>query len=79
MSFISDTEKMVDFFEITKREFLKSYSYITEKEYEDTKKEVLLKSGYPNAESVLENKSADGIVIGKIIQSIMIVEWLNNK
>ena len=79
MSFISDTEKMVDFFEITKRDFLKSYSYITEKEYEDTKKESLLKSGYPNAESVLENKSADGIMIGKIIQSIMIVEWLNNK
>ncbi len=79
MSFISDTEKMVDFFEITKREFLKSYSYITEKEYEDTKKEALLKSGYPNAESVLENKSVDGIMIGKIIQSIMIVEWLNNK
>ena len=79
MSFISDTEKMVDFFSITKREFLESYSYITEKEYEDTKKEALLKSGYPNVESVLENKSADGIMIGKIIQSIMIVEWLNNK
>lgn len=79
MTFIDDCEKMVDFFAITKREFLKSYSYITEKEYEDTKKEALLKSGYPNAESVLENKSADGIMIGKIIQSIMIVEWLNNK
>ena len=70
MSFISDTEKMVDFFSITKREFLESYSYITEKEYEDTKKEALLKSGYPNVESVLENKSADGIMIGKIIHML---------
>ena len=79
MSFISDYEKMVDFFAITKKEFLESYSYITEKEYEETKKDVLLKSGYTNAESVLDDKSVEGIEIGKIIQSIMVTEWLNNK
>lgn len=31
--FTTDWEKMYDFFKITKREFLESYSYITEEEY----------------------------------------------
>ena len=34
--FITDTEKMRDFFEISKEEFLFSYSYLTEKEYDLT-------------------------------------------
>ena len=36
MGFIDDKEKMRDFKELTKDEFLKSYSYITEQEYEET-------------------------------------------
>ncbi|MGN1107381.1 MAG: YodL domain-containing protein, partial [Huintestinicola sp.] len=38
-SFIDDEEKMRDFRKITKEEFLESYSYITEAEYEMTEKE----------------------------------------
>ena len=34
--FIDDQEKMRDFFILTKEEFLASYSYLTEKEYDDT-------------------------------------------
>lgn len=34
--FITDIEKMRDFFEIFKEEFLFSYSYLTEKEYDLT-------------------------------------------
>ena len=33
-TFISDYEKMRDFFQITKEEFLESYFYVTEKEYD---------------------------------------------
>lgn len=36
MNFIEDKEKMKDFKDLTKEEFLKSYKYITEKEYEET-------------------------------------------
>jgi hypothetical protein len=36
-NFIDDEEKMVDFFELTKEEFLESYSYLTEEEYDNTK------------------------------------------
>lgn len=36
LSFIDDKEKMVDFKNLTKEEFLKSYSYLTEKEYDAT-------------------------------------------
>ena len=31
--FCDDEEKMVDFFQLSKEEFLKSYSYMTEEEY----------------------------------------------
>jgi hypothetical protein len=31
--FCDDAEKMVDFFQLSKREFLESYSYLTEEEY----------------------------------------------
>jgi hypothetical protein len=41
MSFIDDQEKMVDFFKLTKEEFLNFYSYLTEEEYEATKQDVL--------------------------------------
>ena len=31
--FCDDEEKMVDFFQLSKEEFLESYSYMTEEEY----------------------------------------------
>ena len=34
VAFIDDKEKMYDFFRMKKEDFLKSYSYLTEKEYE---------------------------------------------
>jgi hypothetical protein len=38
-SFITDKEKMRDFKILTKQEFLRSYSYLTEAEYNLTMKE----------------------------------------
>jgi len=38
MDFTTDWEKMRDFFQISKEEFLASYSYVTEAEYDATKK-----------------------------------------
>ncbi len=38
--FADDEEKMVDFFQLTKEEFLNSYSYLNEKDYIETAKEV---------------------------------------
>ena len=37
MDFLDDKEKMLDFKKLSKDEFLKSYSYISEEEYEATK------------------------------------------
>lgn len=42
-SFIDDKEKMYDFFLLSKEDFLNSYSYLTEEEYELTKQEVAQK------------------------------------
>lgn len=39
-SFAGDAEKMIDFNALTKEEFLQSYSYLTEAEYEATLQEV---------------------------------------
>lgn len=36
MNFITDKEKMYDLLLLTKEEFLESYSYLTEKEYNNT-------------------------------------------
>ena len=36
LNFTNDKEKMNDFKILTKEEFLKSYSYITEEEYDNT-------------------------------------------
>lgn len=38
--FTDDAEKMIDFKALSKNEFLNSYSYLTEIEYEFTKKKV---------------------------------------
>lgn len=35
-TFIDDTDKMYDFMKLSKEEFLKSYSYLTEAEYDNT-------------------------------------------
>ena len=40
-SFISDEEKMKDFYLLSKDEFLQSYSYLTEEEYLLTLEELL--------------------------------------
>ncbi len=39
-SFADDEEKMADFYDLTKEEFLRSYSYLTEEEYNLTLNEV---------------------------------------
>lgn len=41
--FIDDSEKMKDFIKLTKDEFLKSYSYLTEEEYDETAQTLLHK------------------------------------
>ena len=76
MSFINEQEKMIDFFTNSKWVFLNFYMNITEEEYEATKKEVLMRSGYWNAEALAEDKDVNGIEVGKIVQSIMMAEWL---
>jgi hypothetical protein len=45
IDFTTDWEKMRDFFKLTKEEFLMSYSYLTEEEYEATKKIVDISDG----------------------------------
>lgn len=39
-NFIDDEEKMRDFVSLTKEEFLSSYSYLTEEEYDNTAAEL---------------------------------------
>ena len=41
MDFTTDKEKMVDFFILSKEEFLASYSYLTDEEYEATVRKVI--------------------------------------
>ena len=40
VDFIDDKEKMYDFYILSKVEFLKSYSYLTEREYDNTNRRI---------------------------------------
>lgn len=79
MSFINDQEKMVDFFQLHKENFLNFYTYLSSDDYEETKREVIERSGYWDANSIAEDKGLDGVVVGKIIQSLMMIEWLRKR
>lgn len=50
-NFINDTEKMYDFKKLSKKEFLESYNYLTEAEYDNTAKE-LLKNLYQRLDQI---------------------------
>ena len=43
--FLFDAEKMQDFIYLSKDEFLQSYSYLTEEEYDDTMKVLMYVQG----------------------------------
>lgn len=58
MGFIDEEEKIRDLFELSKNEFLKSYSYITEEEYQATIDDLWEDFSYINIdenENILEN------------------------
>ena len=44
ISFIDDADKLRDFFQLSKDEFLSSYSYLTEEDYEATREEIIKKT-----------------------------------
>ena len=73
MDFMTDKEKMVDFFILSKEEFLASYSYLTDEEYEATVKEVIKASGYQNPD-VCED--FDGKDLRDIVLGCMMRDWL---
>ena len=53
-NFINDVEKMHDFKCLTKSDFLKSYSYLTEEEYDATKNETHEDSNCPKCKGDLD-------------------------
>ena len=76
MDFMYDQEKMVDFFILSKEEFLKSYSYLTDEDYEATVKEVIKASGYWNPRAC---EGFDGTKLRDIVFGCMATLWLCKK
>lgn len=66
MNFINDKEKMRDFKELSKLEFLNEYSYLTEKEYDETFVEYIKELTY---EIAIENEEIDCNSLGYILQN----------
>lgn len=54
LSFVDDKEKMRDFKELTKEEFLFSYSYLTEEEYDATMRCLKRRDNTMNLGKILE-------------------------
>ena len=67
IDFTTDWEKMRDYFQISKEEFLASYSYVTEAEYDATKKVVEKKDA-------LDKDLSDGEVLDLIFSKFDFVE-----
>jgi hypothetical protein len=78
--FIFDKAKMVDFFILSKDEFLASYSYLEEEEYDDTVQEVIdcidrRVGGYENT-SDMKEYTEDGSDLRDVVLGLMMSEWL---
>ncbi len=87
-SFIDDVDKMADFLELSKEEFLQSYSYLTEFEYDETRnqfnnsKAEILADLMRTAENLLLEESndrpTDCEVTGEQLKVIVANYALNN-
>ena len=78
--FIFDKAKMVDFFILSKEQFLASYDYLEDKEYDDTVKEVIdcidrRVGGYENTRDMLKY-TKEGIHLRDVVLGLMMSEWL---
>lgn len=79
-SFISDKEKMSDFILISKKEFLESYSYLEQKDYEATIKDIVKRLDLDIVGDLIDDaKNLEGKEVGTIVLSQMMVEWLSGK
>ena len=75
-SFIDDQEKMIDFFLISRDEFLRFYPYLTKEDYDATVRDVIDKSEYWHSRWYDENPNMDGRALRDIALGIMLVNWL---
>ena len=78
--FIFDKAKMVDFFILSKEQFLASYDYLEDKEYDDTVKEVIdcidrNLGGYENTRDMREY-TKEGRDLRDVVLGLMMSEWL---
>lgn len=77
--FIDEHDKMIDFFFMSKEEFLRFYTYLTEDNYEQTKREVLKRSHYWNEYWADDNPDFDGRILRDICLGILLTEWLGGR
>ena len=78
-SFADDQEKMIDFCYMSKADFLKFYSYLTEEDYTATIHEVINRSRYWHKEWYEDNPDKDGRDLKDIVFGIMMTEWLADR
>jgi hypothetical protein len=81
LSFAADPEKMADFENLTKVEFLKSYSYLTEEEYDATKTEVAIcnPTFYSNKNKERLKVTAKALSDGETLTGIACPYWDSNE
>ncbi len=74
-SFLDDQCKMVDFFMLSRSEFMNEYQYLTEEEYDATCLDILARSGYENVD-IIDPSAMTAREITPIIDAIQKREWL---
>ncbi len=77
-SFIDDQEKMLDFFFLSRSEFLQSYSYLTQDDYKATEHDIINKLQYCNQDWYDNDPNRDERTLREIVFRIMVIDWLND-
>ena len=69
-TFINDRDKLIDFLDLSKEEWLNTYNYVTEEEYDNTVKEICKKLKFNNYEDYV----GDGKELKTIVLSVILAE-----
>ena len=75
VSFLDDQCKMVDFFMLSRADFMNEYRYLDEDDYDQTCYDILARSGYENVDSI-DPSAMTAREILPIIDAIQKQEWL---
>lgn len=79
ISFANEYEKMIDFFIMSREEFLRFYGYLTEDDYTETVHDIINTIEYWHKDWYEDNYDMDGRNLKDIVYGMLVTDWINNR